>query len=92
MRYDFFIRTETNRRSWEDQVKRPANIFTFEIEGEHDVDELIALAISMGMPKGSSRSACFEIQSDEGIFSRIDGRSYGRLTNRNSEFNSWDEE
>lgn len=83
MRYDFFHKTESN--CGRHQVK----IFTM-ILPTRSAAEALQLAYANGLPKGSFRCGCFEIQSDEGIYShkedkRLDFNRPDKFT-----FTPWD--
>jgi hypothetical protein len=86
--FDFFWFKETNTRTWNDQVSRGAESLRLELPAETDLTEALEAARAAGMPKGSARSACFEIQTDAGIWSH--GRRFGRLTQGNATFITWD--
>ena len=86
----FFTRTETNRRPWAEHVQRPSHAYAFDVEGD-TVEELLAAAQAQGMPKGSSRSGCFEIQCEAGIWQRRDGRQWGKLTSANAVLKTWEQ-
>ena len=62
MSYDFFHKTESSRGAHRTVV------YSFDFPTE-DPQEALALARAAGLPKGSNRCGCFEIQSDLGIWS-----------------------
>ena len=90
-RFDFFFFAETSRRSWEDQVSLGAKSISLTLPSGTPLEDALQFAMESGMPKGSSRSACFEVQTDTGIHQRKDGKGWGRLTPANSEFVTWDQ-
>ena len=61
--------------------------YAFDVDGE-DVMGLLAQAYELGLPKGSSRCGCFEIQTDAGIWSSSTG---GRLSKANASFSTWEQ-
>ena len=90
-RLDFFWFSETSHRTWEEQVALPAKTLVVYVdEIPSTVEELIALGRANGMPKGSARSGCFEIQTPDGCWLRKDRRGFGRLTDANAELVDWD--
>ena len=89
--FDFFIFTETNLRPWAEQVAMGASCFTLALPVGTPIGEALAAARAAGMPQGTSRSGCFEVQTDSGIHQRVDGRGWGRITESNSEFLTWDQ-
>jgi hypothetical protein len=62
MTYDFFHKTESNRGA------HRTKHFRFELPTE-DPKEALEMAKTLGLPKGSNRCGCFEIQSDLGVWS-----------------------
>jgi len=82
---NLFFFTETNRRPWAEHVARGARCLTVDSDAT-SLSGLLALA-----PKGSARSGVFEIQTDEGIWSRVDGRQFGRLNKLNATFKTWEQ-
>jgi hypothetical protein len=84
--------TETNQRPWEEHILRGAKVYTFDCElpARAKPSAILAAAKSAGVPSGSSRSGAFEIHTDEGIYARSDGRTYGRLSDANYTFATWD--
>jgi hypothetical protein len=62
MRYDFFHKTESNTG------RHRVKCFTFNIATDDPATALNEARL-LGLPKGSARCGCFEIQSDLGIWS-----------------------
>jgi hypothetical protein len=95
MKCQFFYRSESNRRSWEEQSQRPAFYVTLELSANLGFDALLQAALASGMPRGSSRSGCFEVQTDNGIWCHQDpavrARGYGRLSQATAIFKTWEE-
>lgn len=87
-RWDFFFRRETNHRPWAEQVKRPASVVTVVLPHATTIEDAILAARAAGMPKGSSRSGCFEIQNDMGIWSSKTG---GRINPKTASFKTWEQ-
>jgi len=89
MRYDFFYRREGKNFS----KSNPAICLTLDIDTD-DLAEAIKVALESGMSKGSARSGCFEVQTDEGIWSQVDGNRIDLSTPRRREkvvFKTWDQ-
>lgn len=96
MTADLFMHTETNARPWDVHVAQSAGReLRVEVPDDATVDEILAVAHAAGMPKGSSRSGVFQIQTDNGIFQHADARrrerGYGRITTATSIFQTWAE-
>ncbi len=85
MAITFFHRTESNRV---DPRTQPAMPYDFDLPAELPAVELLAAAYALGLPRGSSRCGCFEIQTDSGIWTSTTG---GRINQRNSQFHTWDQ-
>lgn len=83
MRFDCFYYTETNRRPWAEQVERGAHYVSVEAPATSTLVEVLALATAAGLPKGSQRAGCFEVQSDLGSWQHHNPafreRGYGKL-------------
>lgn len=95
MRAQCFFFPETNRRPWPQQVKRGADYIEVEVATDATLPVILATATAAGLPRGSSRSGCFEVQTDLGIFAHHDGavraRGFGRLDPARAVFNTWEE-
>jgi hypothetical protein len=70
-RWDFFIRTETNHRTWAEHKERPANCYSLSFPTGTTLAAALEFARANGMPQGTHRSGCFEVQTPEGIYSHV---------------------
>lgn len=70
MRYDFFFRAESNRH---DPKATPARSMTLDLPAGTTLADALVAARENGMPRGSHRTGCFEVQTDAGIYSQVDG-------------------
>jgi hypothetical protein len=92
MRVDLFYFTETNLRSWSEQVALGAHCYSGEVADDSTLDQILAAS---GLPKGSSRGGVFQIQTDRGIW--VDHRpafverGFGRLDPAKAVFKTWAE-
>lgn len=90
MRWDFFHRRESNRR---DVRSQPCVPYVFEIDTE-DLKTALDYAYENGMPRGSHRTGCVEVQNDQGVYSREDGNRIDMSTPRRAaktNFEPWGE-
>lgn len=83
----FFHRPESNRV---DPSERPSRVFEFPIDCDpsRSISDILTDAWAMGLPKGSHRAGCFEIQTDDGIWQSSNGK---RLNSKNASFHTWNE-
>ena len=74
IRFDFFFRAETNTKNLKGKTyrqfwtERGAYMISLGLPEDTTLADALAAARAEGMPKGSHRSGCFEVQSDLGIF------------------------
>ena len=68
--WTFFFRRENNRHH---PKSVPAVYLNVDVPNGTTVEAGLALARAAGMPHGSHRAGCFEVQTDRGIHSQIDG-------------------
>lgn len=73
MRWDFFYRHESQLHNPKDV---PAECITLDLPADLSLGDALEAARAAGMPKGSHRTGCFEVQNDLGIYSQID---YNRI-------------
>jgi hypothetical protein len=85
--WDFFYFTESNRI---DPTAKPAVSISFEMDADLSAAEALQDAWAMGMPRGSNRTRCFEIQNSRGIFRCDDGKRLDRPT-KPPVFKTWEE-
>lgn len=73
--------------------KRPAQVFEFQAAPGAHLDELLLAGYNLGFPSGSMRSGVFELQTDEGIWARPDGKKLTRTTRTGQKavFKTWEE-
>jgi hypothetical protein len=81
MRWDFFHKTES--------AKPVTKVFTYHITTT-DPAEALAQAKTLGLPKGSHRRGCFEIQGDAGIWQHQDEKRIDFAQPQKIVFISWD--
>lgn len=95
MKAQCFYFPETNRRPWLQQVKRGADYIEVEVTTDATLADILTAARAAGLPRGSSRSGCFEVQTDAGIFTHhnpaMAERGYGRLDPARAIFNTWEQ-
>jgi hypothetical protein len=84
MRVDWFHRTESTKFYNE----RPAQAFQVVVAKGASLAEILAAGYAAGLPKGSARGGCFELQTDDGIWSSPTG---GRMNPKTAIFKTWDE-
>lgn len=90
-RYDFFWRAENNRV---DPRTQPAKCFSLELPTGTDIEEAIAAAREAGMPRGSHRCGCFEVQCERGVWAQVEGNRMDFTTARKAakvQFLTWEE-
>jgi len=74
IRFDFFFRAETNPRNLKGKTYREywtargAKSLFLDLPEDTTLGEALTAARAAGLPKGSHRSGCFEVQSGLGIF------------------------
>lgn len=91
-RWDFFFRAESNRR---DPKSVPAHYISLVLPDDLPLAEALEAARKAGMPKGSHRTGCFEVQSPLGIYSHVANARIDLSTPRKAakvRFLSWDAE
>jgi len=79
---DWFHRTEARRFYSE----RPARLFQVVVPARATLAEMLAIGYAAGLPKGSARGGCVELQAESGVWT-----SPSRMTPRNATFEAWDE-
>lgn len=89
MNWDFFMYAETRQRPWRAQVKRGAVYYRLRLPANLTLAQAIIAAHRAGVPQGSNRSGVFEVQNDNGIFSRKDGRNFGRINPSTATFSKF---
>ena len=90
-RHDFFFRAESNRV---DPRTVPARTLSLELPRHTALADALTAALDAGMPKGSHRTGCFEVQTGQGIWQQTDGNRIDLTTPRKAakvEFTSWEE-
>jgi len=86
MNVTFFHRPESNRV---DPRTLPCKPIDLEVPDDfEEVEELLSYAYSLGVPKGSARCGCVEIQTDDGIWSSHHG---GRIVPSKAVFKTWEQ-
>lgn len=84
MKVDWFHKTES-RHFDPNQAGTP---YQFEAPEEATLEEILDLGYELGIPKGSARAGCFEIQTDKGIWQSHNG---GRMDPARATFKSWEQ-
>ena len=89
MLYTFFHKREAKDAAA--IAAKPSVVFDYHLEldtdEQGDVMAILEAAWAAGLPKGSARAGCFEIQCDDGIWTSSNGK---RLTPRNTTFTPWE--
>jgi hypothetical protein len=85
MLYDFFHKTESNTGT------HKVKTYRFDLDTD-DVEEALEMARELGLPKGSARCGCFEIQSDLGIWSHVNDKPLRWDRPDDITFTPWDDE
>lgn len=91
MRWDFFYRHESNRVH---PKSRPAECLILDLPADTPLAEALQRAHAAGMPKGTHRSGCFEVQTDAGIYQQTDGNRIDLTTPRRAAkttYRTWEE-
>ena len=83
----FFHRPKSNKV---DPRTLPCRPFDLDVDCDPDrgIEDILKEAWSLGLPKGSARCGCVEIQTDDGIWS---SSTNTRLNKRNATFTTWEE-
>jgi hypothetical protein len=68
MKWDFFHRAESKKP----RAEMAIYVYTWEIDTQ-DLATALAHARSNGLPRGSFRAGCVEIQTDLGIYNQAEG-------------------
>lgn len=92
MRWDFFHKGE--RTNYEEAVAAPARCWTFDLPDGTTIAEAMTHAYANGLPRGSARLGCIEIQNDRGVYSREDGKRIDVSTPRRADkviFKTWEQ-
>lgn len=91
MKVHWFHRTEARAKRF--YVPRPAQVFELTMPAGASLDDILVEGYQKGFPMGSARGGCFELQTDEGIWARPDGKRM-RVTGRNGQpaiFKTWEQ-
>lgn len=95
MKHQFFYRSENSHREWAEWSQRPAYSLELDLPAGTPFEGLISAALKAGMPVGTGRSGCFEIQTDDGIYqhrsSKVRERGYGKLRPGTVIFRTWEQ-
>ncbi len=89
--FDFFWRNESNRV---DPRSVAAETMRLSLPVTTTLEDAISAARAAGMPKGSARTGCFEVQGPNGIWSHVRESRIDLSTPRraaNVVFKTWDE-
>lgn len=92
MKVHWFHRTEA--RVGKFHLPRPAQVFELTVPAGAHLDVILLQGYREGFPMGSARGGCFELQTDEGIWSRPDGkrmRTTGKRTGQPAVFKTWEQ-
>ena len=89
-RWDFFHRTETNRGGFD--RSKPCTPYLFNLPDGTTLAAALEHAYANGLPRGSARAGCVEVQNADGIYRREDGGRIDVSTARRQEkvlFTPW---
>lgn len=89
--YTFFWYRESNRVHPQSQ---PAWAINVQLPAGTPLADALAAAHAAGLPKGTHRSGCFEVQCDEGIWAQQDGNRIDLSTPRRAAkttFKTWEQ-
>lgn len=96
--WDFYFHHEVNAAARKRGVTKPsqlnADCFSVMLPADTDIADAVETAIYFGMPIGSNRSGCYQVQSDAGIWEQVDGNRMDFSTPRKAakvEFKSWEQ-
>ena len=90
MRWDFFHRPETGPNPRDNDCYA----YTFELDADTSIEAAMAHAYANGLPRGSHRCGCVEVQNDRGIWSQKEGNRIDVSTPRKRAkviFRTWEE-
>lgn len=73
MRWTFFHRRESNSK---DVKAQPCIPYELELKADLTLEGALEAAHEEGMPQGSARGGCVEIQNDLGIYTTRSGRKF----------------
>lgn len=91
MKWDFLHRPESSTR---DPRTNPCKPYRFELPDGTTLADALAHAYANGLPRGSARCGCIEVQNDLGIYSHRLGNRIDLSTPRkaaNVVFKTWEE-
>ena len=91
MRWDFFHRPESNRR---DPAENQCKVYIFDLPEDMELADALEHAYEAGMPRGSARAGCVEIQTDRGIYSHVNDKRIDVSTPRRAKnvvFKTWEQ-
>lgn len=84
-RADLFHHTEKTNFSKDADADRT---YSIAVPATASLADILAAAYAQGMPKGSARAGCYEVQTDAGVWS---SPTRGRLNPRTAIFKTWDQ-
>jgi hypothetical protein len=93
--FNFFFRAERSKESLAGQsfdeywASRPANDLSVELPEDTDLPAALKAALEAGMPKGSHRGGCFEVQGPRGIWKHSSERRLIGAVPSKIVFKSW---
>lgn len=85
MRVDWFHRPDGKSFS---KATTPAKVFEVTVPAGTSLPTILATGYGQGIPKGSGRGGCFELQTDEGIWS---SPTNSRLNPSTAIFKTWEQ-
>jgi len=86
--WQFFFRRESNRHHPKD---RPAVCVQLNLPADTSLADALAAAYAAGMPRGSHRAGCFEVQCPTGIYQHVEGNRLDGAPATKVQFKTWDE-
>lgn len=91
-RFDFFSRGE--RRSREALLAQEARCISLDLPAGTKLQQALEAAWAAGMPRGSHRGGCFEVQCGEGLWQHVEGNRIDLSTPARAQkvrFRTWEQ-
>lgn len=92
-RWDFFFRSEGQNfhEKWFGPKPRPAYFIQVLMPRDSSIEDAWKEALRLGMPQGSNRSGCHEVQNDTHVWKSVKNNRINIKTLNNVVCKTWDE-